>query len=123
MKKILYIILFICLLTFGVQIAYGQTDLKTVVATVEELRKSQGDYIARNYVQELLETTSDNEMGSVLISFFFFFFSNIWQTDKSESITNEYQDYLESIIVPAINDNTFQINNITQRMLRHKDIE
>ena len=111
MKKILYIILFICLLTFGVQIAYGQTDLKTVVATVEELRKSQGDYIARNYVQELLETTSDNEMGSVLISFWGSLTSNIWQTDKSESITNEYQDYLESIIVPAINDNTFQINN------------
>lgn len=90
---------------------YGQADLKTVVATVEELRKSQGDYVARNYVRELLETTSDNEIGSVLISFWGSLTSNIWQTDKSDSITNEYQDYLESIIVPAINNNTFQINN------------
>lgn len=111
MKKVLCLIVFIGILICGTHSVFGQSDLKSVVAKVEELRKSQGDYVTRKYVQELLKTTNDNEIGPVMLTYWGSLTSNIWQTDKSDSITNEYQDYLESIIIPAINDNTFQINN------------
>lgn len=111
MKKVLCLIVFICILICCTHSVFGQSDLKTVVSTVEELRKSHGDYAARKYVQEILETTSDKEIGPLLISFWGSLTSNIWQTDKSDTITVEYQDYLENIIIPAINDNSFLINN------------
>lgn len=109
MRQRLIILTFLSLI-FGT-IVYGQANNQTIITKIYEIKNQEGDWAARNYVDSVRDKTTDRELYATMLSFWGILSSNIWQTDKSDSITNEYCEYLETIFIPSLTDSSFHINN------------
>lgn len=105
-RKILTIIMLIC---FDFT-AMGQIDAQSLVAKINEIRVSNGDWAARNYVDSVLNKSTNKDLSSALLPFWGILTSNIWQTNKSDTITKDYREFLETIAIPKISDSAFKID-------------
>lgn len=71
---------------------------------------SEGDIVARNYVEQLLQNSQQAEITSTLIECWGVLTSIIWDTNKSDTITSQYREYIEKVIIPWVPDDTTSID-------------
>lgn len=103
MKKLI-VIIFILLWCGG---GVAQETSQDLVAKVVELRSLEGDISARNFIEQQLSVQDNKEYIPTLLSMWGSLTSNIWQTNKADSITSDYKEYIERFVLPEISNESF----------------
>lgn len=105
MKKIIAFFLILTSSFFWMSANGQRNDIQAVIDYIQETRMSKGDSVARQYVDSLLKNPKTNaDLSESLTIIWGVLTSSIWQTNQTDSITNEYRQYLEKVIIPIVSD-------------------
>lgn len=93
MKRLVFIIL---LITLSLKV-YGQSEADIIVNKVLELRSTQNDSIARDYLTLNKEIFVNNNASPTFILLWGQLTSNMWNANPHPALTQEYKEYLDFI--------------------------